>query len=164
MNAKIRTFEEKDLEWVIRRHVAIYGEEEGFDDTFERYVAEPLTAFWADFDAEQENLWIAEVEGSPVGAVAIVKAPEGWAQLRWFFLDREARGRGIGTNLLREAVAFSREKYYAGILLWTVSQLLPARALYARFGFVKMEEVPHQIWGQDLVEERWELILEKAER
>jgi GNAT superfamily N-acetyltransferase len=159
MRVEIRRFEERDLDWVVRRHVAIYAEEEGFDESFETYVAGPVASFWANFDADRENMWVAEVAGSAVGAVAIVKAAEGWAQLRWFFLNREARGQGIGKSLLGEAIAFCRDKHYTGILLWTVSQLLPARALYARYGFKRVEEVPHEIWGKHLIEERWELTL-----
>jgi hypothetical protein len=43
--------------------------------------------------------------------------------------------------------------------LWTQSNLLAARHIYARFGFRLVEEEPHHSYSQDLVAETWELRL-----
>ena len=62
------------------------------------------------------------------------------AQLRWFLVDPEARGNGLGTTLLHESVAFCRASRYAAVVLWTVSALDAAARLYVAAGFRKCEE------------------------
>lgn len=92
--------------------------------------------------------FIAEEEGEPIGA----------AWFRVFSADRpgfgfideetpelaialvpEARGRGVGTELLEELFQLARERGHARISL-SVEIVNPARALYERFGFVKVED------------------------
>jgi hypothetical protein len=43
------------------------------------------------------------------------------------------------------------------VRLWTQSNLLAARHIYARAGFSKIEEEAHHSFSQDLVAETWEL-------
>ncbi len=79
--------------------------------------------------------------------------------MRWFLVDPDARGRGVGSRLLEEAVAFARLQGYAVIFLWTVSALTAAARLYERAAFVKVEERPGRMWGVDVVEEQYRLVL-----
>jgi ribosomal protein S18 acetylase RimI-like enzyme len=74
-------------------------------------------------------------------------------------VDPGARGLGLGTRLLEEAVAFSREKGYRSIVLWTVSALAAAARLYRAAGFTRVAEKPGRPWGVDAVEEKYELAL-----
>jgi GNAT superfamily N-acetyltransferase len=147
-----------DVGEIVRLHGVVYAREHGFDATFEAYVAEPLARFVTQ-GLPRERLWIAEREGAIVGCVAIVAASPRAAQLRWFLVDPAARGHGLGTRLLDEAIAFSRASGYRSILLWTVSALAPAARLYRAKGFGKIEEKPGRMWGVDVVEERYELNL-----
>lgn len=147
-----------DIGTVIRLHGTVYAREHGFDHTFEAYVAGPLAAF-ARAGSDRERLWLAEREGRIVGCVAIVAASPTVAQLRWFLVDPDARGAGLGRRLLDEAIAFSRARDYESIVLWTVSALEAAAHLYRATGFRKVEEKPGRMWGVDVVEERYELAL-----
>lgn len=146
----------EDLAWVVKRHGAIYAAEHGFDRTFEDYVRGPLADF-ARFASPRERLWIAERNGESAGCVAIVAGGPETAQLRWFLVDPEARGVGLGTMLLDAAVAFSRGHGYTSIVLWTVSALRAASSLYRKAGFVKIEETPGRRWGVDVIEEKHRL-------
>ncbi len=147
-----------DIGEIVRLHGVLYAREYGFDPTFEAYVAEPLARF-AIAASPRERVWIAERGGAIVGCVAIVAASPQVAQLRWFLVDPAARGSGLGTRLLEEAIAFSRARGYGSILLWTVSALAAAARLYRAKGFERTEERPGRQWGADVVEEKYELRL-----
>ncbi|MCK6461306.1 MAG: GNAT family N-acetyltransferase [Planctomycetes bacterium] len=144
-----------DVGEIVRLHGVLYAREHGFDPTFEAYVAEPLARF-AISGSPRERLWIAEREGRIVGSIAIVETSPGTAQLRWFLVDPEARGQGLGGRLLDEAIAFSRERSYRTIVLWTVSALAAAARLYVAKGFARTERKPGRLWGADVVEEKYE--------
>ena len=51
---------------------------------------------------------------------------------------------------------FARRIGYRRLLLWTQSNLLPARRIYERAGFALTKEEPHHAFGHDLVAETWE--------
>ena len=145
-----------DLGEIMRLHGVLYEREYGLDNTFEAYVAGPLSEFVL-HPIEEQRIWVVECDGSVSGCVAIVKNAEDVAQLRWFILTPETRGRGLGKKLMEEAVGFCKTSGYRRIVLWTFSELETAIALYRRWGFVKTEEKAHRIWGRDLVEEKYEL-------
>ena len=147
-----------DVDAIVRMHGSIYAREHGFDETFAVYVAGPLEAF-VQAHTDRERIWIAERGGAIVGSVAIVSAEPRTAQLRWFLVDPSARGAGIGTRLLRDAVTFAREQGYDSIILWTVGALTVAARLYGSIGFRRVYEEPGRRWGVDVVEEKYELSL-----
>jgi N-acetylglutamate synthase-like GNAT family acetyltransferase len=147
-----------DLGQIVSLHGTLYAREYGFDATFEAYVAGPLAEFVRS-GSERERLWIAEQDGRLVGCIAIVLTSAETAQLRWFLVDPVTRGAGLGKRLLQEAIDFSRGCGYRGIILWTVSTLAAAAHLYRWAGFQKVEEKPGHHWGQDVIEEKYELVL-----
>jgi ribosomal protein S18 acetylase RimI-like enzyme len=147
-----------DLGRIVHLHGTVYAKERGFDPTFEAYVAGPLAEF-VRAHTDRERLWIAERDGHMVGCAAIVAAAPRTAQLRWYLVVPEARGCGLGTRLIAEAVAFGRACGYDSIILWTESALEAAARLYRKAGFRKVEERPGRVWGVDLVEEKYELRL-----
>jgi GNAT superfamily N-acetyltransferase len=148
---------------VVRLHGVVYGRENGFDATFEAYVAAPLAEFVL-AASPRERLWLAERGGDLVGCVAVIAAPAGAAQLRWFLVDPSARGGGLGRALLAEALSFARNAGYRGVMLWTVSSLAAAAHLYRSAGFRLAEQRPGRRWGVDVVEQRYELTLPSPEQ
>ncbi|MBP7146272.1 MAG: GNAT family N-acetyltransferase [Acidobacteria bacterium] len=147
-----------DIGAIVSMHGLLYAREHGFDHTFEAYVAGPLAEF-ACRTSPRERIWIAERAGAPVGCIAIVEVDAAVAQLRWYLVVPEARGCGLGTTLLHEAVTFCREQGYRSIILWTVSALEAAARLYRAAGFRLVESQPGRHWGVDVVEEKYELSL-----
>lgn len=156
---QIRTYEKTDLEYVINRHRELYAVEYGFGTEFTDYVEKYVKKFDEYHDADKENIWIAEEDGRPVGMIAIVKADESTAQLRWFLIEPEARGLGLGYMLMNTVMDFCLEKGYKHIFLWTVSILGAARKLYKSFGFKLTETKTNDSWGKELVEERWDTVI-----
>lgn len=147
-----------DLGAIVALHGLLYAKEHGFDATFEAYVAGPLGEF-AQRRSGRERIWIADNGARIVGSIAIVAASPALALLRWYLVDPEARGQGLGATLLHEAVAFCRASGYASIHLWTVSSLRAAARLYEAGGFRVLEEKPGRRWGVDVVEQRYGLEL-----
>jgi GNAT superfamily N-acetyltransferase len=147
-----------DLGSLVRLHGLLYAREHGFDVNFEAYVAGPLAEF-VRCRTDRDRLWISERGADLVGSIAIVGTSEKEAQLRWFLVDPSARGVGLGTSLLRAAVAFCKDSGYATVFLWTVSRLTAAARLYRRFGFEKVEDRPGHLWGVPVVEEKYWLAL-----
>jgi GNAT superfamily N-acetyltransferase len=150
-----------DVGTIIYLHGIIYAHEYGFDHTFEAYVAAPLAQF-VRTSLAGERIWIAEQDCRVVGCIAIVGVSTHVAQLRWFLVDPRARGMGLGKRLLHEAIAFCNAHGYRSIILWTVSTLSAALHLYLKAGFVKVEEKPGRQWGVDLIEEKYELALDRS--
>jgi len=82
-------------------------------------------------EADERRLWVAE---DPDGAVL------GFAELKRAWLDDlyvhpDAAGRGIGSTLLDVAKVAQPD----GFCLWVFGSNAPARAFYARRGFVELE-------------------------
>ncbi len=147
-----------DIGEIVRMHGELYAREHGFSIGFEAYVAGTLAAYsWP--LSERERLWIVEHGGRMAGTIAIVRSPEGAAQLRWLLLRPELRGKGMGLRMVEEAVAFSRRSGYSSVFLWTVSSLITATSVYRRMGFTLTETKTHELWGAVRAEERYDLSL-----
>jgi DNA-binding MarR family transcriptional regulator/ribosomal protein S18 acetylase RimI-like enzyme len=158
----IRSHRSGDIGYIIYRHAIFYSKEYGFDNTFDAYVASAMAKFVLQYDPQKDHLWIVESDTTFMGSIAIVKSDEEVAQLRWFLIEVEAKGKGLGKKLLNEAIEFCKRQNYKKIILWTVSNLEIARKLYTQFGFAVTDTKTHYIWGQNLTEECWELKLNKG--
>ncbi|MSR31179.1 MAG: N-acetyltransferase [Gemmataceae bacterium] len=147
-----------DLGAIIALHGTTYSREQKYDLSFEAYVAGPLAEFTLRA-SPREKLWLAERAGKLAGCVAVVEAPDETGQIRWFLVEANSRGLGIGRKLLTEAVRFCKSAKYESVTLWTVGALFAASRLYQSFGFQKVEEKPGSKWGVQVVEEKYELKL-----
>jgi GNAT superfamily N-acetyltransferase len=148
-----------DLGWIVQRHGALYAAEQGWDARFEGVVAGVVADFAKTFDPAREACWIAEHDGAPVGSIMLVKEDETTARLRVLLVEPSARGLGVGEALVAACLAFARTAGYAEIVLWTQSNLLGARRLYERAGFVLEKAWPYDGFGEGLVSEAWRLKL-----
>lgn len=154
-----RTHKTGDIGYLTYQHCQFYSREYGFDISFDSYVAGAMIKFIEKYQKDKERLWVVEQYNRIMGSIAIVHVDDTVAQLRWFLLEPEVHGKGIGKKLINDAVQFCREKKYKKVFLWTCKDLVTARRLYEREGFVLAKTENHQIWGQNLDEELWELEL-----
>jgi DNA-binding MarR family transcriptional regulator/N-acetylglutamate synthase-like GNAT family acetyltransferase len=155
----IRPYRQGDLPYIIKRHRELYESEYGFSREFGDYVEKYVQKFDEKHDSERETIWVAENGDRLIGAIAIVKADDATAQLRWFLIEPEARGRGLGRRLMKTVIDFCLEKDYKHVFLWTVNILAAARHLYGSYGFELTETKTNDSWGKNLIEERWDLQL-----
>ncbi|MFF7525308.1 bifunctional helix-turn-helix transcriptional regulator/GNAT family N-acetyltransferase [Streptomyces pseudovenezuelae] len=149
-----------DLGWIVARNAALYAAEYGFNADYEALVARIVADFAEDHDPHLERVWIAELDGRPVGCVMCVRddAPA-TARLRLLLVEPEARGLGIGDRLVSAVVDFARGVGYRDLVLWTNDVLTAARRVYQRHGFVLAAEKPHRSFGKDLNGQDWRLDL-----
>ncbi len=148
-----------DLGYITYLHGILYAQEYGYDHRFEGYVAATIAEFAQSFSLDKDHLWLAELNGQIVGSIAVVGRSEKQAQIRWFLVHPDCRGVGCGRKLLREAIQFCYARSYESIYLWTGSELTAAATLYESVGFQRTEEKMHQLWGQVIAEERYDLHL-----
>jgi DNA-binding MarR family transcriptional regulator/N-acetylglutamate synthase-like GNAT family acetyltransferase len=154
----VRPFRPGDVGYVAHLHGRLYDKTYKFGEMFEYYVMKGLTEFM--INTEGGELWIAEVNGENVGSIAITKSSETVAQLRWFVIDENYQGLGIGKKLMETALNFCKTQNYQQVFLWTVSTLDTARYLYKKYNFKLTEEKPNEEWTETkLMEERWDLDL-----
>ena len=157
----IRPFRAGDVGYVAHLHGILYDKTYKFGPMFEYYVLKGLAEFMINSDGGE--LWIAEVNGKIVGSIAITKSNATLAQLRWFVLDENYQGLGIGKKLMETAINFCQNNGYQHVFLWTVSILETARYLYKKYNFTLTEEKSNDEWtGSKLIEERWDLDLSKV--
>lgn len=148
-----------DLGWIIQRHGALYAAEEGWDHRFEGVVAGVVADYVRTFDADRDACWIAEHEGVKVGSIMLVRENDTVGRLRLLLVEPSARGLGVGEALVGVCLARAREVGYAEVVLWTQANLLPARRLYARFGFQLESSWDYDGFADGLVSESWRLRL-----
>lgn len=147
-----------DVGYITYLHGTLYAADQGWDYTFDAYVAIPLAEF-SKSHSSREQIWIVEKGGKVLGSVAIIEFSENDAQLRWLLLDPSVRGKGIGRQLVEEALKFCRVAGYSSVFLWTVEALTVATNLYRSVGFKKTQETTHEIWGNVVTEVRYDLEL-----
>ena len=157
---RIRTgLEPGDIGYIIYLHGALYAQEYALDRTFEGDVAIRMGEFAKTYDSRKDYFAVAELDGKIVGCIVINGLSNDNAQLRWFLVHPDARGRGLGHQLIESAIAFCRERGFKKIALWTISELKAAAHLYRQAGFKIAREETHEIWGATRTEQEYELVL-----
>ena len=148
-----------DLGYIVYLHGMLYAREYGLDHTFEGYVAQRFGEFVASYDERKDLIAVAELDGRIVGSIVIDGMADETAMLRYFLVHPDARGRGLGHQLMDKALEFCRERGFKKVRLWTISELKAAAHLYRQAGFVCTREETHEIWGATRTEQEYELNL-----
>jgi DNA-binding MarR family transcriptional regulator/GNAT superfamily N-acetyltransferase len=149
-----------DLGMVTARQAILYAEEYGWNGDYEALVARILADFHQSFDPDRDAAWIAEMDGRMAGSIFLVHGDEpDVGKLRLLYVERDARGTGVGKMLVAACIDRARAVGYKRLDLWTNSVLSAARAIYERAGFVLVDETPHHSFGQDLIGQTWSLAL-----
>ncbi len=147
-----------DLGYVIYLHGALYSKEYGYGVQFESYVAKGLCEFYEKYDSTRNRVWVCEHNDRMIGFLLLMDRGEA-AQLRYFLIEPEYRGIGLGPKLLNLYMDFLRECGYKGSYLWTTHELSSAAFLYKRLGFQLTEEKESAAFGKPLREQRYDLLL-----
>jgi ribosomal protein S18 acetylase RimI-like enzyme len=104
---------------------------------------------WMESHLKEERwlCWVTEENQRLVGAVwiqLVEKIPnpraeyEQHAYLTNFYIDETARGRGLGSRLLREVIEWCAVRDVHAVILWPTDR---SRSLYQRHGFAVREDI-----------------------
>jgi uncharacterized protein YhfF/GNAT superfamily N-acetyltransferase len=137
-------------------HGRYYAREHGFGVLFEAKVAAECAEFCPRIDPTRDGLWLLVDGGRIAGSIAIDGSGPDAAHLRWFIVDDEMRGRGLGRRLIEAAMGFCRRAGHRSVYLTTFAGLDAARALYEQHGFRLVAEADGETWGTRVREQRFE--------
>ncbi|MEL6947055.1 MAG: GNAT family N-acetyltransferase [Pseudomonadota bacterium] len=167
MSAKAKTeinsgFRPGSIGQIIDMHGRYYARAWDMGLAFEIGVANGLTVFAERYDAKTD-LVLLGLQGERIVASLIVDAndPDGdrWIQgmprahLRYFIRDESARGGGIGSMMMKQAMDHVDAHCAGRCWLTTFAGLDAARTLYERHGFSLTHEEAGTTWARALTEQ-----------
>jgi GNAT superfamily N-acetyltransferase len=136
--AVIRRADDRDLAAIarLRRESSVEQDGGGADPSFEeRFSA------WYERESSRRIMWLAEVDGRPVGAMNLSvfermprpgRAPSRWGYLGNAFVLAAYRNQGIGRQLLDAVLGYASENGFARVVLSPSGRSIP---FYERAGF-----------------------------
>jgi ribosomal protein S18 acetylase RimI-like enzyme len=150
-----------DLGAIIEHHGRTYAREYGVDSSFEAHVAAAVArAALRGFPRETEAIWIVERDGRHAGSLAMTDEGDGVICIRFFVLDSELRGHGLGRRLLEELLDTARAQGFERAVLETFSDLAAAARLYRDHGFRVTNAETGARWGRaEITYQRYEAAL-----
>ncbi|WIW87260.1 helix-turn-helix domain-containing GNAT family N-acetyltransferase [Sphingobium sp. V4] len=156
----VRELRTGDLGLIVHRQAVLYAAEYGYDGSYETLIAQILADFHRTFDPHHEAGWVAEWDGKMAGSIFLMRSEEqAIGKLRLLYVEPDARGVGVGRQLVEACIARARTAGYRQLELWTDSQLTSARRLYARAGFKLRDTKVERHFGQDIGSETWAMAL-----
>ena len=147
-----------ELGWMIHRQGILYNRQFGWNGKFETLIARIYGGY--ETLPAPKDLWVAEQDGGIVGSIFVAPSDglAGSAQLRMLYVEPSARGQGVGTALVAQAVSFARANNYARMRLWTHTIQESARRIYAAAGFSIVETIAEDNFGVSITGEIWEMV------
>ena len=111
----------------------------------ERYLGQDLSfqgtdKEFADFPHTYDALFLATLNGAPVGACGLKPFKPGICELKRLYCQPVARGHGLGLKLSGMALSEARIRGYKHIYLDTDHGLIHANAVYETLGFQDIEK------------------------
>ncbi|MBJ8428392.1 GNAT family N-acetyltransferase, partial [Acinetobacter bereziniae] len=142
---------------VTEMHGTYYSKNHNFGCSFEAKVAASVAEFSQRMNSDCNNIWFAIHNDQIIGSVAIdgEDLNNHEAHLRWFILDEDYQGYGVGRKLLNEAIGFCDHHAFSAVHLWTFSGLDAARKLYESLGFELVKEWTGDQWGKTVIEQQF---------
>jgi ribosomal protein S18 acetylase RimI-like enzyme len=151
-----------DPDQIVELHRRVYGGEWGMNDGFVAGVAKTVAdAVSAGWPAAGGGAWLVDRvdHNGLAGSLGLTGEGPGRGQVRWFVLDPELRGRGLGRRMLDELFDAARAQGLRELALDTYSDLRSAAHLYREAGFVVTREVDRTDWGPPITYQHYELTL-----
>jgi ribosomal protein S18 acetylase RimI-like enzyme len=105
-------------------------------------------AYFSDDGAS--GLWVARYQGRIIGMIGVQRTAENAAEIRRLRVREAYRRRGVGTLLMKTALAFCSRHGYLKVVLDVRIERGPAIALFEKFGFVLARS--REIGGRKLLD------------
>lgn len=100
-----------------------------------------VDAMSASYSRSRHGYFVVERDGQVVGGGGIAPltgADPSVCELRKMYFLKEARGHGLGEQLVRRCLAFAKEAGYQLCYLETFTDMVRAQKLYQRLGFTRI--------------------------
>jgi len=94
------------------------------------------------FQKSLAHLWVAENKNQILGCCGIYPTsglPLNCVELVKFYITKEARGKGLGRQLMQKSIETALSFGYTQIYIESLPEFSTAVAIYERQGFVKLE-------------------------
>ena len=122
----------------VRMLFAEYTTMLGVDLSFQNYDEE-FASLPGKYAPPDGRLFLAEVDGMPVGCIALRRFESNRGEMKRLFVRPEYRGQGLGCALVEAVIAAARECGYEALILDTQTRLENSVALYRKLGFRETE-------------------------
>jgi len=86
-------------------------------------------------DEGRSGFWVSEYQGRVIGMVGVQNHADNVAEIRRLRVHPDFRRRGVGTQLMQQAVEFCRDLGYLKVILDTRVEREPAIKMFENFGF-----------------------------
>jgi putative acetyltransferase len=141
-NIQIRPIEQKDnidIAKVIRGAL----EEFGANKPGTVYFDPTTDALFELFNTPGSYYYIATIDNKVVGGAGIFPTenlPKGTCELVKLYLHKDARGTGLGKQLLNTAMQWAKENGYIQVYLESMPELSKAVTIYENVGFQRINQ------------------------
>ena len=95
------------------------------------------------FQTPKSILWVAEINNEIIGCCGVYPTKglnENCVELVKFYLSKDARGKGIGKELMQKCIHSAREFEYTQLYLESLPQFSKAISMYEKQGFVRLNQ------------------------
>jgi DNA-binding MarR family transcriptional regulator/GNAT superfamily N-acetyltransferase len=155
----VRPHRTGDIGLIVHYNAVRFAEDYGFNQEFEALAAEKAGEFLRNYNPARERCLVAEMDDRLVGSVFLVRHTDDVGEVRLLYVAPEARGIGIGKQMLSELMRFARHAGYKKLVMRTESVVEYAVPLFEAAGMKIARETPHHRFGQNLVGQDWEMAL-----
>ncbi len=141
-NIQIRPIEQKDNKDIAK---VIRGalEEFGANKPGTVYFDPTTDALFELFNTSGSYYYIATIDNKVVGGAGIFPTenlPKGTCELVKLYLHKDARGTGLGKQLLNTAMQWAKENGYTQVYLESMPELSKAVTIYENVGFQRINQ------------------------
>lgn len=94
------------------------------------------------FQKPLSHLWVAENNSQIVGCCGIYPTsglPAGCVELVKFYITKEARGKGLGRQLMQKSIDMALSFGYTQMYIESLPEFSTAVSIYEKQGFIKLE-------------------------
>ncbi|WP_405206993.1 GNAT family N-acetyltransferase [Aquimarina sp. LLG6339-5] len=106
------------------------------------YEDEALDVMYETYDAPRKKYFVVEDSGKIIGGAGIAQLEKGGSEIcelqKMYFLP-EARGKGLGSQMMSKCLEFAKEQGFVKCYLETMPYMKEARKLYGRVGFKALD-------------------------
>ena len=119
-----------------------YAKDIGIDLSFQGFQNE-LQQLETQYGAPEGALFLIFDDTAPIGCFALRKLEPEICELKRMYLEKHYRGKGIGKQMMQEALLEAKHLGYSKIRLDSIASMTSAIALYKTFGFKEIEAYRH---------------------